>query len=126
MGILNNKGYWSARAVNAFNEGKDQDALRYAMLGYDGSVQNIQLSIQKRNMDKQLQQQKVQMQQQADESEAQLSQQANQNQKQQVQNVKKENSGKNNQNLTQGQSSSGTWLKQALKGNDDTNNEEWY
>lgn len=113
------KGFYSTLAVNAFNQGNDQLALQYAMLGYDGSVQNIQSAIQQRNMERQLKQQQ-------EESRTQIEQQANQNQKQQVQNVRRENSGKNSQNLTQGQSSSGTWIKRALGGDNANNSEEWY
>lgn len=122
---MSKKGFYSALAVNAFNQGNDQQALQYAMLGYDGSVQNIQLAVQQRNMERQLKQQQEEMQRQTDESRTQTEQQANQNQKQQVQNVRRENSGKNSQNLTQGQSSSGTWIKRAL-GGDNANSEEWY
>lgn len=120
------KGFYSALAVNAFNQGNDQQALQYATLGYDGSVQNIQLAVQQRNMERQLKQQQEEMQRQADESRTQTEQQANQNQKQQAQNVRRENSGKNSQNLTQGQSSSGTWIKRALGGDNANNSEEWY
>lgn len=123
---MSKKGFYSALAVNAFNQGNDQQALQYATLGYDGSVQNIQLAIQQRNMEQQLKQQQEEMQRQADESRTQTEQQANQNQKQQVQNVRRENSGKNSQNLTQGQSSSGTWIKRALGGDNANNSEEWY
>lgn len=120
------KGFYSTLAVNAFNQGNDQLALQYAMLGYDDSVQNIQSAIQQRNMERQLKQQQEEMQRQADESRTQTEQQANQNQKQQAQNVRRENSGKNSQNLTQGQSSSGTWIKRALGGDNANNSEEWY
>jgi hypothetical protein len=123
---MSKKGFYSALAVNAFNQGNDQQALQYATLGYDGSVQNIQLAVQQRNMERQLKQQQEEMQRQADESRTQTEQQANQNQKQQVQNVRRENSGKNSQNLTQGQSSSGTWIKRALGGDNANNSEEWY
>lgn len=41
-GKSNNKGFWSTMAVNAFNQGNDQQALQFATLGYEGSVQNIQ------------------------------------------------------------------------------------
>lgn len=123
---MSKKGFYSALAVNAFNQGNDQQALQYATLGYDGSVQNIQLAIQQRNMERQLKQQQEEMQRQADESRTQTEQQANQNQKQQAQNVRRENSGKNSQNLTQGQSSSGTWIKRALGGDNANNSEEWY
>lgn len=123
---MSKKGFYSALAVNAFNQGNDQQALQYATLGYDGSVQNIQLAVQQRNMDRQLKQQQEEMQRQADESRTQTEQQANQNQKQQAQNVRRENSGKNSQNLTQGQSSSGTWIKRALGGDNANNSEEWY
>ena len=109
---MSKKEFYSALAVNAFNQGNDQQALQYATLGYDGSVQNIQ--------------QQEEMQRQADESRTQTEQQANQNQKQQAQNVRRENSGKNSQNLTQGQSSSGTWIKRALGGDNANNSEEWY
>lgn len=123
---MSKKGFYSALAVNAFNQGNDQQALQYATLGYDGSVQNIQLAVQQRNMERQLKQQQEEMQRQADESRTQTEQQANQNQKQQVQNVRRENSGKNSQNLTQRQSSSGTWIKRALGGDNANNSEEWY
>lgn len=123
---MSKKGFYSALAVNAFNQGNDQQALQYATLGYDGSVQNIQSAIQQRNMERQLKQQQEEMQRQADESRTQTEQQANQNQKQQAQNVRRENSGKNSQNLTQGQSSSGTWIKRALDGDNANNSEEWY
>lgn len=123
---MSKKGFYSALAVNAFNQGNDQQALQYATLGYDGSVQNIQLAVQQRNMERQLKQQQEEMQRQADESRIQTEQQANQNQKQQAQNVRRENSGKNSQNLTQGQSSSGTWIKRALGGDNANNSEEWY
>lgn len=123
---MSKKGFYSALAVNAFNQGNDQQALQYATLGYDGSVQNIQLAVQQRNMEQQLKQQQEEMQRQADESRTQTEQQANQNQKQQAQNVRRENSGKNSQNLTQGQSSSGTWIKRALGGDNANNSEEWY
>lgn len=123
---MSKKGFYSALAVNAFNQGNDQQALQYATLGYDGSVQNIQSAIQQRNMERQLKQQQEEMQRQADESRTQTEQQANQNQKQQAQNVRRENSGKNSQNLTQGQSSSGTWIKRALGGDNANNSEEWY
>ena len=123
---MSKKGFYSALAVNAFNQGNDQQALQYATLGYDGSVQNIQLAVQQRNMERQLKQQQEEMQRQADESRTQIEQQANQNQKQQAQNVRRENSGKNSQNLTQGQSSSGTWIKRALGGDNANNSEEWY
>ena len=123
---MSKKGFYSALAVNAFNQGNDQQALQYAMLGYDGSVQNIQSAVQQRNMERQLKQQQEEMQRQADESRTQTEQQANQNQKQQAQNVRRENSGKNSQNLTQGQSSSGTWIKRALGGDNANNSEEWY
>nr|DAQ04807.1 MAG TPA: hypothetical protein [Caudoviricetes sp.] len=123
---MSKKGFYSALAVNAFNQGNDQQALQYATLGYDGSVQNIQLAVQQRNMERQLKQQQEEMQRQADESRTQTEQQANQNQKQQAQNVRRENSGKNSQNLTQGQSSSGTWIKRALGGDNANNSEEWY
>lgn len=123
---MSKKGFYSTLAVNAFNQGNDQQALQYATLGYDGSVQNIQSAIQQRNMERQLKQQQEEMQRQADESRTQTEQQANQNQKQQAQNVRRENSGKNSQNLTQGQSSSGTWIKRALGGDNANNSEEWY
>lgn len=123
---MSKKEFYSALAVNAFNQGNDQQALQYATLGYDGSVQNIQLAVQQRNMERQLKQQQEEMQRQADESRTQTEQQANQNQKQQAQNVRRENSGKNSQNLTQGQSSSGTWIKRALGGDNANNSEEWY
>uniref|UniRef100_UPI00402AD74A hypothetical protein n=1 Tax=Succinivibrio sp. TaxID=2053619 RepID=UPI00402AD74A len=123
---MSKKGFYSALAVNAFNQGNDQQALQYATLGYDGSVQNIQSAIQQRNMERQLKQQQEEMQRQADESRTQTEQQANQNQKQRAQNVRRENSGKNSQNLTQGQSSSGTWIKRALGGDNANNSEEWY
>lgn len=123
---MSNKGFYSALAVNAFNQGNDQQALQFAALGYEGSVQNIQSAIQQRNMERQLKQQQEEMQRQADESRTQTEQQANQNQKQQAQNVRRENSGKNSQNLTQGQSSSGTWIKRALGGDNANNSEEWY
>lgn len=123
---MSKKGFYSALAVNAFNQGNDQQALQYATLGYDGSVQNIQSAVQQRNMERQLKQQQEEMQRQADESRTQTEQQANQNQKQQAQNVRRENSGKNSQNLTQGQSSSGTWIKRALGGDNANNSEEWY
>lgn len=123
---MSKKGFYSALAVNAFNQGNDQQALQYATLGYDGSVQNIQLAVQQRNMERQLKQQQEEMQRQADESRTQTEQQANQNQKQQAQNVRRENSDKNSQNLTQGQSSSGTWIKRALGGDNANNSEEWY
>lgn len=123
---MSKNGFYSALAVNAFNQGNDQQALQYATLGYDGSVQNIQSAIQQRNMERQLKQQQEEMQRQADESRTQTEQQANQNQKQQAQNVRRENSGKNSQNLTQGQSSSGTWIKRALGGDNANNSEEWY
>lgn len=123
---MSKKGFYSALAVNAFNQGNDQQALQYAMLGYDGSVQNIQLAVQQRNMERQLKQQQEEMQRQADESRTQTEQQANRNQKQQAQNVRRENSGKNSQNLTQGQSSSGIWIKRALGGDNANNSEEWY
>ena len=48
---MSKKGFYSALAVNAFNQGNDQQALQYATLGYDGSVQNIQLAVQQRNME---------------------------------------------------------------------------
>lgn len=123
---MSNKGFYSTLAVNAFNQGNDQQALQYATLGYDGSVQNIQSAIQQRNLERQLKQQQEEMQRQADESRTQTEQQANQNQKQQAQNVRRENSDKNSQNLTQGQSSSGTWIKRALGGDNANNSEEWY
>ena len=123
---MSKKGFYSALAVNAFNQGNDQQALQYATLGYDGSLQNIQLAVQQRNMERQLKQQQEEMQRQADEGRTQTEQQANQNQKQQVQNVRRENSSKNSQNLTQGQSSSGTWIKRALGGDNANNSEEWY
>lgn len=123
---MSKKGFYSALAVNAFNQGNDQQALQYAALGYDGSFQNIQFAVQQRNMERQLKQQQQEMQHQSDESHTQTEQQTNQNQKQQVQNVRRENSGKNSQNLTQGQSSSGTWIKRALGGDNTNNSEEWY
>ena len=123
---MSKKGFYSALAVNAFNQGNDQQALQYATLGYDGSVQNIQSAIQQRNMERQLKQQQEEMQRQADENNTQLEQQKNLSQKQQAQNVRKNNDVKNNQNLTQGQSSSGTWIKRALGGDNANNSEEWY
>lgn len=123
---MSKKWFYSALAVNAFNQGNDQQALQYATLGYNGSVQNIQLAIQQRNMERQLKQQQEEMQHQADESRTQTEQQANRNQKQQAQSVRRENSGKNSQNLTQGQSSSGIWIKRALGGDNTNNSEEWY
>ena len=50
---MSNKGFYSALAVNAFNQGNDQQALQFAALGYEGSVQNIQSAIQQRNMERQ-------------------------------------------------------------------------
>lgn len=59
-GKSNNKGFWSTMAVNAFNQGNDQQALQFATLGYEGSVQNIQMAINNRNFKKQQEQMKQQ------------------------------------------------------------------
>lgn len=135
-GKSNNKGFWSAMAVNAFNQGNDQQALQYAMLGYDGSVQNIQMAINDRNFKKQqeqikqqMQQQQQELQQKTDEATALTEQSTNQNQKQNVQGVRrnaKETNSQKNSNLTQGTNSTGTWLKKALGGDNANNSEEWY
>lgn len=137
MGLGLSKAYWSAKAVNAFNSGNDQQALHYAMLGYDGSVQNIQMAINERNFKNQQDKMKQQMQQQqeeltkkTEEVSASTEQANNQNQKAQVQGVRrnvKENTSNNERNLTQGsQNSTGTWLKRALGGDNTNNSEEWY
>ena len=136
MGLGRNKAYYSTMAVNAFNQGNDQLALNYAMLGYDGSVQNIQYAINDRNfkkqqeqMKQQMQQQQEQLQQKTDEATALTEQSTNQNQKQNVQGVSrnsKETNTQKNSNLTQGTQNSGTWLKRALVGDNTNNSEEWY
>jgi len=124
-----NKAYYSTMAVNAFNEGDDQKALMYASLGYDGSVQNIQYAIQDRNMKRQMKQQQEEFNRQSEETTAATEQASNQAQKSQVIGTRrnaKENSSQSQQNLTQGSSSSGTWLKRALGGEETNNSDEWY
>nr|DAU10623.1 MAG TPA: hypothetical protein [Caudoviricetes sp.] len=121
------KGFYSALAVNAFNQGNDQQALQYAMLGYDGSVQNIQQAISERNFKKQMQQQQEEMSRKTEEMNMASEQANNQNQKAQSQSIRrnpKENSSNNN--ITQGTQNTGTWLKKALGGNNTNNSEEWY
>lgn len=130
MGLLdhvknNNRGFWSAMAVNAFNQGNDQQALQFATLGYEGSVQNIQMAINNRNLKKQ----QEELQQKTDEASALTEQSTNQNQKQNVQGVRrnaKETNFQKNSNLTQGTNSTGLWLKKALGGDNTNNSEEWY
>lgn len=127
-GKSNNKGFWSTMAVNAFNQGNDQQALQFATLGYEGSVQNIQTAINNRNLKKQQGQMK-ELQQKTNEASALTEQSTNQNQKQNVQGVRrnaKETNSQKDSNLTQGTSSTGTWLKKALGGDNTNNSEEWY
>jgi hypothetical protein len=131
-GKSNNKGFWSTMAVNAFNQGNDQQALQFATLGYEGSVQNIQMAINNRNFKKQqeqMKQQQEELQQKTDEASALTEQSTNQNQKQNVQGVRrnaKETNSQKDSNLTQGTNSTGTWLKKALGGDNTNNSEEWY
>ena len=131
-GKSNNKGFWSTMAVNAFNQGNDQQALQFATLGYEGSVQNIQMAINDRNLKKQqqqMQQQQQELQQKTDEAAALTEQSTNQNQKQNVQGIRrnaKETNSQKSSNLTQGTNSTGIWLKRALGGNNTNNSEEWY
>lgn len=124
-GKSNNKGFWSTMAVNAFNQGNDQQALQFATLGYEGSVQNIQMAINNRNFKKQ----QEELQQKTNEAAALTEQSTNQNQKQNVQGVRrnaKETNSQKDSNLTQGTNSTGTWLKKALGGDNTNNSEEWY
>lgn len=112
-------------AVNAFNQGNDQQALQFATLGYEGSVQNIQMAINNRNFKKQ----QEELQQKTNEAAALTEQSTNQNQKQNVQGVRrnaKETNSQKDSNLTQGTNSTGTWLKKALGGDNTNNSEEWY
>lgn len=132
-GKSNNKGFWNTMAVNAFNQGNDQQALQFATLGYEGSVQNIQMAINNRNFKKQqeqMKQQQEELQQKTNEATALTEQSTNQNQKQNVQGVRrnaKETNSQKDSNLTQGtQNSTGTWLKKALGGDNTNNSEEWY
>ena len=131
-GKSNNKGFWSTMAVNAFNQGNDQQALQFATLGYEGSVQNIQMAINNRNFKKQqeqMKQQQEELQQKTDEASALTEQSTNKNQKQNVQGVRrnaKETNSQKSSNLTQGTNSTGTWLKKALGGDNTNNSEEWY
>lgn len=126
------RGFWSTMAVNAFNQGNDQQALQFAMLGYDGSVQNIQMAINNRNFQKQqeqMKQQQEELKQKTNEAAALTEQSTNQNQKQNVQSVRrnaKETNSQKDSNLTKGTNSSGTWLKRALGGDNTNNSEEWY
>ena len=119
-------------AVNAFNQGNDQQALQFATLGYEGSVQNIQMAINNRNFKKQqeqMKQQQEELQQKTNEATALTEQSTNQNQKQNVQGVRrnaKETNSQKDSNLTQGTNSTGTWLKKALGGDNTNNSEEWY
>ena len=131
-GKSNNKGFWSTMAVNAFNQGNDQQALQFATLGYEGSVQNIQMAINNRNFKKQqeqMKQQQEELQQKTNEAAALTEQSTNHNQKQNVQGVRRNAKETNSQkisNLTQGTNSTGTWLKKALGGDNTNNSEEWY